>query len=83
MISLNELIQLTKEVDAEDPIDWGMLNIDENEAIRLIAMDVLEMFHEWSLSDEKEIVMLVTITKLILENFCLNIKLHRKENNDN
>lgn len=83
MISLNELIQLTKEVDAEDPIDWEMLNIDENEAIRLIAMDVLEMFHEWSLSDEKEIVMLVTITKLILENFCLNIKLHRKENNDN
>lgn len=83
MISLNELIQLTKEVDTEDPIDWEMLNIDENEAIRLIAMDVLEMFHEWSLSDEKEIVMLVTITKLILENFCLNIKLHRKENNVN
>lgn len=83
MITIDELVELTKEVDGEDSIDWAMLNIDENDAIRLIAADVLEMFHEWSLSDEKEIIMLVTITKLILENFCLNLKLHGKENNVN
>lgn len=81
MLTVDELIELTKEVDGEDHIDWGMLNIDENEAIRLIAINVLDMFHEWSLSEEKEIIMLVTITKLILENFCLNLKLHGKVNN--
>jgi hypothetical protein len=80
MLSLNELITLAKEVEAEDPIDWGMLNISEDDAYKLIALDVMEMFNAWSCHDEKEIVMLVTITKLILENFVLNLKLQQRTN---
>ena len=78
MISVDELISLAKEVEAEDPIDWGMLNISEDDAYRLIALDVLEMFNAWSANEESEIVMLVTITKLILENFVLNVKLQQR-----
>lgn len=77
-ITIDELINLMKEVESEDPIDWGMLNISEENAYRLIALDVIEMFNAWSTNDEKEIVMLVTISKLILENFVLNLKLQNK-----
>lgn len=74
MITLQDLIQLTKEVESEDPIDWGYLNIDEDAATRMIALNVLDMYHNWKSGEDAETVMLVTITKLILENFVLNLK---------
>lgn len=74
MITLPELIELTKEVESEDPIDWGYLNIDEDTATKMIALNVFEMYKGWKESGDAETVMLVTITKLILENFVLNLK---------
>lgn len=75
-MKLEELIELVNEVENQDSIDWGMLNIDENEAVKLIAMDVLDMFKGYETCSERESIMLVTITKLILENFVLQLKLH-------
>lgn len=80
MISVQQLIELVGEVDAEDPIDWGMLNINEETATRLIALDVLDMYRAWKATGEIETVMLVTITKLILENFTLNLRLQEGRN---
>lgn len=77
-ISVEELISLAKEVEAQDHIDWGMLNIDENEAYKLIACNVLDMFSNTE-EDAKEVVMLTTtITELVMENFVLNLKLHQR-----
>lgn len=75
ILSVEQLVDLVKEVECEDPIDWGMLNISEEEAYRLIALDVIDMF---SNADNREVIMLVTITKLILENFVLNLKLYQR-----
>ena len=74
MITLAELVELTKEVESEDPIDWGLLNIAEDTATRMIALNVFEMYRDWKASGDAETVMLITITKLILENFVLNLK---------
>lgn len=79
MISVDELIELVQEVESQDSIDWGMLNIDEGEALRLIAMDVIEMFPDIDINNKREVIMLVTVTKLILENFVLNLKIHGKQ----
>lgn len=79
MISVDELIELVQEVESQDSIDWGMLNIDEGEALRLIAMDVIEMFPDIDVNNKREVIMLVTVTKLILENFVLNLKIHGKQ----
>ena len=79
VISIDELISLAKEVEAEDSIDWGMLNISEDDAYKLIAADVLEMANSWGEGEDKEIVMLVTITKLVLENFVLNLKIQQRK----
>lgn len=76
-MTLNELIELAKEVESEDPIDWGMINIDEDEALRLIALSTFEQFADKLDTDEVKITMLVTIIKLVLENFALNLKLQQ------
>ena len=75
MISIDELVQLVGEIETQDPIDWGMLNISEDEAVRLIAIDVLEMFNNNQESHDRQLIMLSTITKLVLENFVLNLQL--------
>ncbi len=77
MMQVSTLIELAKEVEVEDPIDWGMLNISEDDAYKLVASSVLENFNEpWQI--DKQVAMLATITKLTVENFVLNIKLLQK-----
>ena len=65
------LVQLAKEADTVDPIDWGELNISEDEAFNLMAMHVAEMENN-HLTDKAIIV------KLLVENFVLNLKLMGK-----
>jgi hypothetical protein len=78
MISVDQLVELAKEVERENNIDWGMLNVDEDTAYRLIAANVLEIFNTTD-----QTTMLATVTNLIVENFVLNLKLLQKEENVN
>jgi hypothetical protein len=73
MISVEHLVELAKEAESEDPIDWGMLAISEDDAYRLIASHVIELYNA-----NDQLTMLASITKLIVENFVLNLKLHQK-----
>jgi hypothetical protein len=73
MISVEHLVELAKEAESEDPIDWGMLAISEDDAYRLIASHVIELYNT-----NDQLTMLASITKLIVENFVLNLKLHQK-----
>lgn len=75
MISVDQLVELAKEVESEDPIDWGMLAIDEDTAYRVIASQVVELYNS-----NDQITMLASITKLIVENFVLNLKLQGMKN---
>lgn len=70
------LVQLAKEVESEDPIDWGLLNISEEDAYRLMAMNVLEM-------TDDVLILKATLTKLLVENMTLNIKLLANEKTKN
>ena len=77
MTLVDQIVELAKEIEHEDPIDWGMLNIDEDEAFRLIAPSVLENYLLID-KDNRDIIMLSTILKLTVENFALNVKLMQK-----
>ena len=66
------LVELAKEGGDFDPIDWGDLNISEDEAYVMMAAHVLEMERN-SLTDSAIIV------KLLVENFVLNLKLMGKQ----
>ena len=47
-IELEAIIEIVKEIETEDPIDWGMLAVDEDDAVRLIANNILDQYNtEW------------------------------------
>lgn len=80
-LQVKDIIELVEEIDSEDPIDWGMLNIDETQATELVANNLLEQYNTtWASmpEDERNIIMLATITKLVVENFTLNLKLMQR-----
>jgi hypothetical protein len=72
--TLDQLVELAQQVEIEDPIDWGMLAVSEDEAYRLMALGVLDMFDDIE-HNNKESAMLSVIVKLTVENFVLNLKL--------
>lgn len=82
-MNLEELVALAKEVEAEDPIDWSMLNVDEDEAYRLMGLSVMQMYDDWKATGTPEVVMMATVLKLIVENFVLNLKLLERSRNGN
>lgn len=75
---VNRIAALAKEVEAEDPIDWGMLSIGEDQAYHLIASNTVEMMAAKYDHQDTQDVLLATVVKLLVENFVLNIKLKER-----
>lgn len=75
--SISQLAELGMIIEGEDEseqdFDWSQLNIDRETAYRLMASHVLEM-------DDDEITTKAVITKLLVENMILNVKLMEKRN---
>lgn len=69
---IDAIVALAQEVEITDPIDWGMLAIDEEEAYRMMAISILETFPDESITIQ------AVITKLTVENFVLNLKLAQR-----
>jgi hypothetical protein len=77
-IDLQAVEELIKEIELADPIDWGMLKINEENATRLIALSVVEHYEKNikpMAETDREYIFISSIAKLTLENFVLNIKL--------
>jgi hypothetical protein len=80
MITVAELVELVNEIDSEDPIDWAMLSIDEKMATEMLATSIIEQYNkDWQPMSEHDrtLIMMATITKLVVENFVLNLKLRQ------
>jgi len=75
---IDHIVDLAKEVESEDAIDWGLTSINEEEAFRLMALNVVElMFDKYGQPGMRD-VFLATIVKLVVENFVLNLKLKER-----
>lgn len=70
--AIRNLVILAKEGAEFDPIDWGDLNISEDQAYIMMAAHVLEMPLE-------DLTSRAIIVKLLVENFVLNLKLMGKQ----
>jgi len=68
MNKVDMLVDLAKEVESVDPVDWGMLSVDEDEVYRLVALSVVGL-------EDNILVLKASLTKLLVENFVLNLKL--------
>lgn len=78
MLDLQAVVELMQQVETEDPIDWGMLNINEEDATRLIVSSLVEHYESKIRpldETERDYVIVSAMGKLALENFVLNIKL--------
>ena len=69
-----QLVELALEIEMADPIDWGMLSINERDAYDMIAPSVLEQYLLTD-KDERDMMLLAIVVKLTVENFVLNLKL--------
>jgi len=67
-LSLEQLVEIAKEVEVSDPFDWADVSIDEEEAYKLMAMNLLTLDMDCD-------IMLATIVKLSVENMVLNLRL--------
>jgi hypothetical protein len=69
---INHIAELAKEVEVEDPIDWGIIPISEDVTYRMMTTSILEQFGDMS---QQRDIMIATIVKLVVENFILNLRL--------
>ena len=77
-----QIAELAKEANTQDPVDWGMLAINEDQAFAMMASNVVEQVSSIP-AEQREIVMMATMTKLLVENFVLNLRLKGVENAKN
>lgn len=75
---INLIAELAQEVDKESPIDFGMLQVDDESVWHLMASNVLELYGN---SLDNKLITLATITHLVVENFVLHAQLMQKNNN--
>lgn len=73
------LVDLAMECELSDPIDWGMLHITEQQAYQMMASQLLEQFDNVNKKDMIPVI-LATATKLLVENFVLNLQLKGANN---
>ena len=66
------LQELANEYDLSDPIDWGMLPVDEDIILEQFAETVADILNK---SDNPELVSAAAMTKLLAENYILNLQL--------
>lgn len=85
-LTLEQLINLAKEVDATDSIDWGYLELNEDDVYGLMATHIMEMYLDFEDNPLAREIAASTILKLVVENFVINYqyqKLLEKTGEDN
>lgn len=72
------LLELLKEIEKEDPIDFSGLPFEEDDLRSLACLNVLELMNNWPQSanaEARDIIMAATITRLVLENMVLQARI--------
>lgn len=80
-ITIKQLAELAFSTESVDPIDWGELSIQEEQAYILMASHLMEQFGNVKDDEitEKYLTLMATCVKLTVENFVLNLKLEGKQ----
>lgn len=71
-----QIIALAKEVELIDEIEWEGLPLDKDRIYQLVGSQAYEVYEQFTQSDDGEAVLLATVTKLLVENFVLNLKVN-------
>lgn len=80
-VDLDLLVDIAQEVEGQDSIDWSMLNVSKENAYRMVATSILEMFDKEEYTFDDKVIIMSTLTKLTVENMLLNIRVLTLQNN--
>ena len=72
------LLELLREVEKEDPIDFSGLPFDSNDLRQLACLNVVDLINGWpedSSQQDRDMLMAATVTRLVLENMVLQARL--------
>ena len=75
MTEVEFIALLAQEVEHGDPIDWDYLLVKEEDAYLLMASECVNLLKQ---SETPVLTAYAVITKLLVENFVLNLKLQNK-----
>jgi hypothetical protein len=70
-----QIIELAKEVELSDMIDWQGLPLEKDRIYQIVGSQAYELYETFTQSEDGEAVLLATVTKLLVENFVLNLQL--------
>mgnify|MGYP001215015819 FL=1 len=76
-VTIQQLASLAIEGESTNPIEWGELAVEEEQAYLMMASQVLEQM-EGCPEEQRAVVAMATMTKLLVENFVLNLRLEGK-----
>ena len=73
--TLEEIIELAKNVELEDSIDWSEVNVDRDRIYQMIGSQAYEIYVTQAAEEDREAILLATVVKLVVENFVLNLQI--------
>ena len=74
--NVDQIIELAKEVELGDIIEWDNLPLEKDRIYQIVGSQVCELYNEYSQTEDGEAVLLATVTKLLVENFVLNLRVN-------
>lgn len=78
MMDPKQIIELAKEIEAGDPIDWSGLPLQRDTVYNMLGLSVLERTETAETAEEREIILMASLVKLTVENFVLEMRLRTK-----
>lgn len=74
ILRLRELVELAKMTEENDPIDWDLVDISPDTAYGMMAAHVIDIVEHLN-AEDREVVMMSVMVKLLVENLVLNAAL--------
>jgi hypothetical protein len=75
MLDPTQVIELAKEIEDGDPIDWSGLPLNRAAVYTVLGTTVLERATETQSATEREMILMASVVKLTVENFVLEMRL--------
>lgn len=80
--TVKQIATLAKQAEYQNVLDWSKIQMEEDQVIVMMAENVVEQLGNVP-EEQREIIAMSTITKLLVENFVLGLLLKGVPNEKN
>lgn len=72
--TVKQIALLAKQAQYQHVLDWSAIAMDEDQVVAMMAENVVEQLKNVP-EDQREVIAMATVTKLLVENFVLGLLL--------